>query len=137
MARRKLRVLPKVYKKTSELDRNPRMRLDQAAIDKETPNLLIADEPAPEPVSAEGALVRSSDQPPESEDRSQEQQQEEIWSVARASTATDTAESYGKSFRSEDSDTDLHSTPTITDAVVTDHEAMSEMTQALATVSVS
>ncbi|EGG03023.1 uncharacterized protein MELLADRAFT_90541 [Melampsora larici-populina 98AG31] len=39
VARRRLRAPIKVYKKKSELDRQPRMRLDQAVIEKETPSI--------------------------------------------------------------------------------------------------
>ncbi|KAG0146643.1 hypothetical protein CROQUDRAFT_44124 [Cronartium quercuum f. sp. fusiforme G11] len=42
VARRKLRPPPKVYKHKSELDRQPRMRLDQAEIDKESHNSQVA-----------------------------------------------------------------------------------------------
>lgn len=37
VARRTLRVQPKAYKKKSQLNKNARMRLDQAAIDKKNP----------------------------------------------------------------------------------------------------
>ncbi|KAG0148090.1 hypothetical protein CROQUDRAFT_41860 [Cronartium quercuum f. sp. fusiforme G11] len=45
VARRKLRVQPKVYKKKSQLDRTSRMRLDQAAIDKNLQILNVVNQP--------------------------------------------------------------------------------------------
>lgn len=62
VARRRLRIQPKVYKKRSQLNRSPRMHLNEASIDKESQKKTLSqqqDEPEDSYLPSHGEIKTS------------------------------------------------------------------------------